>query len=814
MTAAELQKVKETEGKQARFRVSGMTCAACSARVERGLSRKEGVLQAAVNLANGIATVTYDPALVKESELMALVKNLGYGVVLERAEIPVGGMTCAACSARVERKLNSTEGIISAAVNLDTGKAVVEYNPQAVSMTEIAGIIEKLGYQVLVSGEGAVDREKIEREREIRLQKIRFIVAALFSAPLVVEMIAMLLGVHHSLPKILFNSYAGFVYGTIVQFGAGGGFYLDAYRSLRGGGANMSVLVALGTSAAYLYSTAVTFFGRSMGQSHVYYESAAIVITLVLLGKLLESVARGRTSEAIKKLMGLQAKTARVIRSGQEMEIPVEDVRAGDLVVVRPGEKIPVDGVVREGFSTIDESMLTGESLPVEKKPGDEVIGATINKLGAFKYEATRVGRDTALARIIKIVEDAQGTKAPIQRVADVISGYFVPFVVAVAVLTFLFWYFIGAPGEFSRAILNFTAVMVIACPCALGLATPTSIMVGTGRGAELGILIRGGEHLEKAGSLDVLVLDKTGTITRGEPRLTDVIAIGDLEGDVDGLLALAASAEKNSEHPLAKAIVAGAEERKIRVIDPLAFEAVPGNGVVAETEKGKTLVGTKKMMARHGVEISLLADSITALEGEGKTAMLLALNGKAAGILAVADTLKDSSRDAVAELQKMGVEVWMLTGDNQRTAMAIAAQVGIAKVMAEVLPEDKAQKVKQLMEEGKVVGMVGDGINDAPALAVADVGFAVGTGADVALEAADITLMGGDLTGLVAAIKLSRATLGNIKQNLFWALIYNTVGIPVAAAGLLSPVIAGGAMAFSSVSVVSNALRLKRFKP
>jgi len=572
--------------------------------------------------------------------------------------------------------------------------------------------------------------------------------------------------------------------------------------------------VVLGTSAAYIYSVVATFFGHMIGIHEVYYETSAIIITLILLGKTLEAIAKGRTSEAIKKLVGLQPKNAHVIRDGQEIEILVEEVEAGDLVVVRPGERIPVDGVVREGYSAVDESMLTGESVPSDKKAGDELIGATINKLGTFKFEATKVGKDTALAQIIKIVEEAQGSKAPIQRMADVISAYFVPVVIVFALITFLSWFYFGAPGDFTRAMLNFTAVLVIACPCALGLATPTSIMVGTGKGAEYGILIKSGEYLEKAHQITAIVLDKTGTITRGEPSFTDLVTAPEYSGREDELLEAAGRAEKNSEHPLARAIVSYAREKGANLDDPQQFAAIPGHGVAVEIDGRKILLGTRKMMKDNNIDIAVLARDIEMLEEEGKTAMFMAMDGSLAAVIGVADTIKDSSKEAITRLKKMGIEVWMLTGDNKRTAAAIANQVGIDNVLAEVLPEDKAGQVEKLRSQGKIVGMVGDGINDAPALVTADIGFAIGTGTDVAIEAADITLMRGDLRGVPAAISLSRATIRNIKQNLFWALFYNTVGIPVAALGLLSPVIAGAAMAFSSVSVVSNALRLRRFKP
>jgi Cu+-exporting ATPase len=601
------------------------------------------------------------------------------------------------------------------------------------------------------------------------------------------------------------------VLATPVQFIAGWQFYRGAYQNLKHGTANMDVLVALGTSAAYFFSVANTFFTAG----HVYYETATVIITLIILGRLLEARAKGRTSEAIKKLMGLQAKTARVIREGKEMDIPVEEVQVGDIVVVRPGEKIPVDGEIVEGSSSVDESMLTGESIPVDKNIGDEVIGATINKQGVLKFKATKVGAETALAQIIKIVEEAQGSKAPIQRFADVISSYFVPAVVGIAVITFFAWYFWAAPGDIARALINTTAVLVIACPCALGLATPTSIMVGTGRGAENGILIKGGEHLEKAYRIDTVVLDKTGTITKGEPEVTDII-VTDSSLDENNLLQLAASVENNSEHPLGEAIVKAAKTRDLELSETGEFEAIAGHGVKSTIEGRKVLLGNRKLLEENGISFQKFNNQINKLENEGKTAILVAVDDQSAGIIAVADTVKETSAEAIAALKEINIEPVMITGDNKRTAKAIAHQVGIKpqNVLAEVLPEDKANEVNQLRKQGKIVAMVGDGINDAPALASADVGIAIGTGTDVAMEAADITLMRGDLRGIAASIKLSRATMRNIKQNLFWALIYNSLGIPVAALGYLSPILAGAAMAFSSVSVVTNALRLRRFDP
>lgn len=720
-------------------------------------------------------------------------------------------MTCAACANKIEKKLSSLPGVKNAVVNFATEKATVEYSDNQVSIADIKKTVKSLGYEAILQEDKVdMDEEKARREAEIKKQTFMFAFSAILSLPLLLYMFAEMF-TWQWVPKLIMEPKFQLVLATPIQFIAGWQFYKDSYYALKNKSANMSVLIALGTTAAYVFSFVVTFWGDFIGQESVYYETAAIIITLIILGKLLEAIAKGKTSDAIKKLMGLQAKTARVVRNGEEVDIPIEEVEVGDLIIVRPGEKIPVDGIIKEGYSTVDESMLTGESIPVDKKIGDEVIGATINKHGTFKFEATKVGKDTALAQIIKIVEDAQGSKAPIQRLADVISAYFVPAVIAIAVITFLVWYFFVDPTNFTRALINFTAVLVIACPCALGLATPTSIMVGTGKGAENGILIKGGEHLEKAHKLTAVVLDKTGTITKGQPELTDVIALNSF--DRQEVLRIAAITEKGSEHPLAEAIVKGAENQGFKLASPEDFCAIPGHGVEAKIEGKLVLLGNRKLMKDRKIAVDQFEQDIVKLEEQGKTAMLMAIEDKMAGIIAVADTVKDNSKVAIKELLDLGIEVYMITGDNKRTAHAIAKQVGITNVLAEVLPEDKAEEVQKLKAQGKIVGMVGDGINDAPALASADVGIAIGTGTDVAMEAADITLMGGDLKGIPASIKLSKATMRNIKQNLFWALIYNTLGIPVAAFGFLSPVIAGAAMAFSSVSVVTNALRLKRWK-
>lgn len=765
---------------------------------------------------------------------------------VRKGTLVVSGMSCAACSARVEKVLNGANGVISAGVNLATNKATIEYDADQTSLEELAVRVTDIGYPAFEAEDDAVDREQKERAREIARQKRRFFVAAICSLPMLLAMILHMFGVMGF--DWLMTGYIPFLLATPVQFYSGTQFYRGAYRSLKSGSANMDVLVAMGTSAAYLYSVVITFTTRG----HVYFESSAIIITLVLLGKLMEAVAKGRTSEAIKKLMGLVPKTARVIRDGQELEIGVAQVVPGDVVIVRPGERIPVDGQVLEGHSAVDESMLTGESLPVEKAPGDAVTGATINKHGMLKFRAEKTGKDTVLARIIRLVEEAQGSKAPIQRLADVISSYFVPSVLGIALLTFIVWFIVT--GDFARSLVNFTSVLVIACPCALGLATPTAIMVGTGKGAENGILFKGGEHLERAHSLTAIVLDKTGTITKGEPQVTDVTICG--AGDIGGaagrgggagcagsggagdagdggcgdtgdggcggavrqgeqgeLLRLAAAVEKNSEHPLAQAIVVKAQNDGIAIPDAINFEALPGYGVAAAVEGRSLLIGNTRLMESKGIAVGAFQEQRALFESQGKTAMLVAVDGQPAGIIAVADTVKEGSAEAVKTLKGMGVTVVMITGDNERTAQAIAAQVGIERVLAEVLPENKAEQVAKLKAEGHKVGMVGDGINDAPALAAADVGMAIGTGTDVAIEAADVTLMHGDLRSIPQALLLSRQTLRVIKQNLFWAFFYNTVGIPVAALGLLSPVIAGAAMAFSSVSVVSNSLRLKRMR-
>jgi Cu+-exporting ATPase len=727
------------------------------------------------------------------------------------ARFKLEGMTCAACANRIEKGLGKLAGVTSASVNFAMETAQVEYVPGEVSVEDMRNKVKQLGYEAIPE---RPDAQTPDRRDRLARQQRKLLVSAVLSFPLLWSMVA-----HFSLaswiyvPDLLMNPWFQLAVATPVQFYIGMPFYAGAYKALRNRSANMDVLVALGTSAAYFYSLYLTldWAARGGGAHHMpplYYETSAILITLVVMGKLFESLAKGRTSAAIYALMKLQAKTAVVLRGGEERTVPVEEVVPGDIVLVRPGDNIPVDGTVAEGESTVDESMLTGESLPVFKTAGDPVYGATINKNGALRIRATKIGKDAALAQIIKVVEEAQGSKAPIQRIADVISGIFVPIVVGIAALVLIVWYWLAAPGELATALKNAIAVLVIACPCALGLATPTSIMAGSGRAAELGVLFKGGEHLEQTHKIDTVVLDKTGTITSGKPELTDVLA----EGDEAEFLRLVAAAEKNSGHPLAEAIVAGARARNLEIPDAASFEALPGYGVKATIEGKELLVGTRRLMEKYGVADAARAyDTMAKLEEAGKTAMVAAIGNRYAGIVAVADTIKQTSKAAVARLKEMGIEVIMLTGDNERTAKAIARQAGIEQVRAQVLPEQKAAEVRKLQSIGRRVAMVGDGINDAPALAAADVGMAVGTGSDIAIETADVTLMRGDLNSIADAIEMSRLTMRNIRQNLFWALGYNTLGIPVAALGLLAPWVAGAAMALSSVSVVLNALRLQR---
>ena len=803
-------------------------------------------------------------------------KDAGYTPMVEKVTIPVSGISCASCVATIEEALRRSPGVVSATVNFATNAATVEFAPVAATVADLRRTIRDAGYEPLEAAEGSAlaDHEKTAREREIRTLKRKLAAGIVLSVPTVLG------SMHHWfpwVPEILRNFWVLWAFTTPVQFWVGAQFYRGAWTALRHRTSDMNTLIAVGTSAAYFYSLAMTIapdFFRTRGITPaVHYETAAVIITLILLGRLLESIAKGRTSEAIKRLMGLQSKTARVVRDGEETDVPLDEVRIGDRVVVRPGEKIPVDGIVREGASAVDESMLTGESLPVEKRPGDGVIGATLNKTGAFRFEATKIGKETVLAQIIRLVEEAQGSKAPIQRMADRVAGVFVPTVIGIAVLTFLVWLAVGPSPAFLFAMLNFVAVLIIACPCALGLATPTAIMVGTGKGAELGILIRSGASLETAHKVTTVVFDKTGTLTKGEPEVTDIVRAESREtrGETDEargvsrelraesretrdetdearaasrelraesretragtdetravsreeLLRVAASLERGSEHPLGEAIVTRAKEQGLTLSEVTEFEAVPGLGVRGRVDGRTVLLGNARFLAESGFDVHPLAPAAEELATQGKTPMFVAVDGRTAGLIAVADTLKERSGEAVRALHRLGLELIMITGDNRRTAAAIAKQAGIDRVLAEVLPEQKADEIRKLQAEGKVVAMVGDGINDAPALAQADVGIAIGTGTDVAMEASDITLIRGDLTSVVTAIELSKRTIRTIRQNLFWAFLYNVLGIPIAAGALypftgllLDPMIGSAAMALSSVSVVSNSLRLRRFRP
>lgn len=813
------------------FRISGMKCSSCAQNIEGVLAKHDGVISATVNLPLERATVRYEPARVSPEELAAEIESLGYHVVRDRITLDVGGMTCASCAQNVEKVLKRLDGVSSVNVNVSTGKARIEYNSSVVSVDDMRKAIENIGYSASMPADRqlAEDRERKEREEEIRRQRNNLIISVVIAIPVMLGSLKPVFPDYFGfVPDILANRNVLFLLTTIVMVFPGRQFFEGTYRGLKHGVTDMNLLIATGTGAAYVISVASSYLDLGPGYHHLYYDTAVMLIGFIVLGRYMEARARGRTSESIRKLVGLQAKTARIVVDGQEKEVPVESVEVDDVVFVRPGEKIPVDGVVIDGTSAVDESMITGESIPVDKNRGDVVIGSTMNRSGAMKLRATNVGADTALARIIELVENAQNSKAPIQRIADVVAGHFILIVHVLALVAFFFWYFIGferydvtlnsgIASPFLFALLISITVLVISCPCAVGLATPAAIMVGTGKGAENGILIKGGEALERTLKIDTIVFDKTGTLTKGEPELTDIVPVADLSADE--VLVMAASAEKGSEHPLGEAIVRGAEQRNLKLSNVDEFRSIAGKGVEAGIEGSRILLGTRKLMHDNGIDITAVEGTMESLEAQGRTAMIAARDELVIGLVAVADTLKENSKEAVEKIRDMDIEVVMITGDNRRTADAIAGSIGITRVLAEVLPEDKASEIRKLQEEGRVVAMVGDGINDAPALTQADVGIAMGAGTDVAMESAQIVLIKNDLRDVIASIRLSRLTMNKIKQNLFWAFGYNTLGIPLAA-GLLYPVVksiiispelAAAFMALSSVSVTTNSMLMKR---
>ena len=814
--------------KKAAVSIAGMHCANCAVNLEKGLGALPGVKNVNVNYASEKALLEYNPAETDFKKIGKAVTELGFSIAAAKATFPVKGMHCAVCVGRVEKALNETPGVISAGVNLASENATIEY-VEGTELSTLKKAVKDAGFE---PGSIAEKPEDVTASaaRRTRALRNRLLTAAVLS--LMIMVLSMFI------PSFTGKPYLLWVLATPVQFWAGLTFYKGAWGALKHKTTDMNTLIAVGTSAAYFYSVvAVLFPGAFISgviEPNLYFDTSSMIIALILLGRFLEARAKGQTSQAIKKLIGLKPKTALVIKDGQETEMPVDDVQVGDIILVKPGESIPVDGIVRQGYSSVDESMITGESIPVDKKAGDAVIGASMNKTGSFQFEATKVGENTTLAQIIKLVEEAQGSKAPIQRLADVVVSYFVPTVISIAVLTFIVWYFAGPPPALTFAILNFVAVLIIACPCALGLATPTAIIVGTGKGAEYGILIRSAETLEKVRQVNTIMLDKTGTLTRGEPKVTDVIAVDSFTKEE--VLRLSASAEGGSEHPLAEAIVKAARQKKLKLAQAEEFNVIPGRGVEAAIEGKKLLLGNLKLIEDGGLKLNGMKKEAGRLWARGKTVMFLGVDKEVVGVIALADTIKPKAKEALQRLHNMGLELVIVTGDNRRTAEAIARQLGIDRVLSEVLPEDKACEVKKMQQAGRVVAMVGDGINDAPALAQADIGIAIGTGTDIAVETGDITLISGDLNGIATAISLSQRTMRTIKQNLFWAFAYNTLLIPIAAGilylafssgnvpeglkfilgdyGFLNPIMAAAAMAASSLTVVSNSLRLRTFKP
>ena len=817
--------------KRVELQVFGLTCGKCVQAVEKSLRAVPGVAKATVNLSSARAFVDYDPALTGVPALERAIRDVGYRTEGATARFAIEGITCASCVTRIESALLDTPGVVKASVNVATEEATVEFLPSVADPAAIKAAVGSAGYKV-VEAPAPASPEATDKEAEVREREYRTLMRKWWFGA-AVGVFTMLLSYPWLIPVLrdwfprgspqLWYTWAvmGILSLAVLAY-SGNQFFVGAWQALQHRSANMHTLIALGTGVAWIYSTIALLFPQLFPAAEfteVYYDVTVVVTALVVLGLAMELKAKGRTSEAIKKLIGLQAKTARVVRDGKEVDIPVEEVLVGDIVVVRPGEKVPVDGEVIEGTSAVDESMITGESLPVEKRVGDEAIGATINKTGSFKFRATKVGKDTALANIIRMVQDAQGSKVPIQRIVDVVSGYFTPSVAILAILGFMLWYTFGPEPRIVFALIVAVTTLIIACPCALGMATPMSLTTGVGLGALNGILIRSGESLQAAKGLQTIILDKTGTITKGKPELTDVVTTGGFKEEE--VLRLAAGVEKSSEHPLAAAIVEGARARELTLKDAETFAAIPGHGIEATIEGRTILLGNLKLMKDRGIPVKDLEVQATRLSDDGRTPMYVAIDGKPAGIIAVADTVKEDSRDAIRVLKAMGLEVVMITGDNERTAKAIARQVGVDRVLAEVLPQDKAFNVQKLQLEGKNVAMVGDGINDAPALAQADVGFAIGTGTDVAIAASDITLIKGSLKGVVTAIQISRATMRNVSQNLVGAFIYNILGLPIALGVLypffgilLSPLLAAIAMSFSSVTVIANANRLKRWKP